>query len=151
MSELKFPLFISLTNKRTFVFGGGTVARRRVDTLLKFGADVTVISTGFADELLERSKTGQIKTEQRPYRPGEISGAFMVIAATDDPEVNHQIVLEAKSKNILVNNASDQTDCDFYFPAVVVGDDLSIGLCGTGQDHRMVRMTAAKIREIYGK
>jgi precorrin-2 dehydrogenase/sirohydrochlorin ferrochelatase len=73
----------------------------------------------------------------------------MVIAATDDGELNSQVTSYARACGAIANNASDRSDCDFFFPAVIVSDKLSIGVCGTGDDHSAVAKTAGEIREKY--
>lgn len=144
MSERKFPLFIDLSGKKILIFGGGHVALRRATALVPFGADLTVI----APEVLPEFTTIPCLIHRRVYRPGEIGDAFLVLAATDDPEVNHTIATEAKGKALPVNNASNRHDCDFYFPALVVTDHLTVGITGTGHNHKEVRQTAETIREV---
>ena len=139
----KFPLFIDLKDRPVLIFGGGTVALRRASVLVQYGAAVTVI----APELLPELEALRLKLERRPYRSGEIEEAFLVLAATDDPKVNRDIVKEARAKGIWANNASDRSDCDFFFPAVVQRERLSIGITGDGEDHVRVREAAKKIRE----
>lgn len=149
MSELKFPLFVDLTDKPVTVFGGGKIALRRIQTLLQFDARVKVVSPEAGDglqELLAQQPSG-LTWEQRCYLPGELNGEFLVLAATNDSDVNHAIVLEAKRKNIYGNNASDQHDNAFFFPAVAFADGISVGICGTGKDHHAVAKTAKIIRK----
>ena len=84
------------------------------------------------------------------FSAGEISGCetspFLVLAATDCPEVNGQIVVECRGKGILVNHGGDKSQCDFYFPAVAREGDLVIGLTAGGSDHKLVKKAAAWIR-----
>lgn len=87
----RFPLFLDLTDKPVVVVGGGTIALRRVETLLRFGAAVTVISSSLA-----RPVEG-IRYVARRYEPGDLSGAFLAVAATSSREVNRQIGQEARN------------------------------------------------------
>ena len=89
-----------------------------------------------------------VRLERRAYRPGELRGAFLVLAATDDEEVNRAIAAEARARGALANNASDCRDCDFFFPAVVLTEELTLGLTGTEEKHRAVKEAAARIREM---
>lgn len=141
---LKFPIFIDLEQKRVLIYGGGAVALRRTETLLRYGAEVTVIAPEFREEFCNLP----VAIQHRPYQPGEPMDAVLVLAATNDPAVNRTITNQARQAGILTNNASNHGDCDFYFPAVIQTDELSIGLTGTGENHDAVRDAAGKIREM---
>lgn len=144
MNERRFPLFIHLTGQPVVLFGGGAVAVRRARTLLAFGADLTVVAPEADPALLELD----LRLERRTYRPGELGTAALVLAATNDPAVNRAIVREAREKGILANNASDHTDSDFFFPAVILTEELTVAVTGTGTNHRAVRKAAETIREM---
>jgi siroheme synthase-like protein len=148
VSELKFPLFIDMTGKKITVIGGGTIAERRIKTLIMFDADVKVISPAISDVIKHLCNECRIEWEKGIYVPGKFKDEFMVLAATDDPNINRDIVAEAKSLGILANNASNQKENDFFFPAVAVNEGISIGICGTGGDHKAVAKTAAEIRRV---
>ena len=77
----------------------------------------------------------------------EASVASIVLAATDDHAVNRQIVKECRQKGILSNRCDCREDCDFYFPALVQAEGLTIGLCSNGEDHKKVKGAAAWLRE----
>ena len=145
-----FPLFISVAGKEIYVYGGGTIALRRVRTLLSFGASVRVTAPEAEEELLTLAKAGKLSYERRPFLPGEISGCdrppLLVLAATDDPEVNGLIVGECRNRGIPVNHGGDKSQCDFYFPAVARDGDLVVGLTGGGADHKKVKRAAAWLR-----
>ena len=143
-NRLRFPIFLDLRGRQVLIFGGGAVALRRAEAVLPYGASVTVV----AKEPLPAFGSLPLTVERRAYRPGEIGGAALVLAATDDRAVNAAIAAEAREKGILSNNASDREDCDFFFPALIRTKRLSIGLCGTGEDHQEVREAAEKIREV---
>lgn len=138
--NLRFPLFVSLAGKKAVVIGGGQVALRRAAVLLQFGAEVTVIAPEFVEAL-----EGAV-LERRPYAPGDLDGAFLAVAATNDPAVNAAAGREARQLGVLFNRADDQTDCDFFFPAICLGEGLVAGLTGTGADHRKTADAAKKIR-----
>lgn len=141
---LKFPIFIDLAQKRVLIYGGGAVALRRTKNLLRYGAEITVVAPEFQDEFFDL----QVNLQCRFYQSGEPMDAVLVLAATSDPMVNRMITAQARQAGILTNNASDHGDCDFYFPAVIQTDELSIGLTGTGENHGAVRDAARKIREM---
>lgn len=144
METLKFPLFIDLNGKRVLIVGGGKIASRRAKTLCMYGADIFVVAPEITDEICQLP----VATEKREYLSDDLRGSTFVLAATDDHTLNHRITQEARSLGMLVNNASDQNDCDFYFPAVALTDELSVGICGTGKDHHAVAEAAASIRKL---
>lgn len=145
-----FPLFISIAGKNIRVYGGGNIALRRVKTLLSFGAAVRVIAPEAGEEILLLAGAGRIIYEKRLFSEGELSGCkeppFLVLAATNSPEANGQIVRECRERGIPVNHGGDKSQCDFYFPAVAKEGDLVIGLTAGGSDHKLVKKAAAWIR-----
>lgn len=140
-------MFIDLTGKNIMVAGGGTIALRRVRTLLKFGADIHVIAPELCEELVQMEKEGKITAEYREYRTEDIDGARIVLAATDDHEVNRRIWEECQASGIIVNVADDKSLCDFYFPSVVMTDDTVIGINCGGMDHAKVKETRIRIEK----
>ena len=151
MKMPKFPLFIDLTEKKILIAGGGSVAARRVNTLLRYGADVTVIAPEIHETIEKAAAAGALTVHRRVITDDDIGGQFMVLACTNRPEINAVLTRLARESGSLAGNASDQADCDFFFPAVVLGQGLSIGICGTGEDHAAVARAAGQIREIYEK
>ncbi|MFA9379259.1 MAG: bifunctional precorrin-2 dehydrogenase/sirohydrochlorin ferrochelatase [Lachnotalea sp.] len=147
MSNLRFPMFISLENKSIIIFGGGKVAYRRANTLLLFHADVTVIAPQVIEEIVLLMERKQLRIMKEYYAEQYINETvFMVIAATNDEKINSEIYDKCKSSGILVNNASNQLQCDFFFPAVITDENIVIGVSGDGRNHKKVSELAKKIR-----
>lgn len=146
-----FPIFINIQQRKFYIFGGGRIASRRAGALLRFGARVKVTAPCFHEEILRLQKAypEKLQTEQRAYRPGEMehAQADFVLAATDDREVNACIFKECRSKKIPVNNASDSSQCDFYFPALIEQDDLVIGVISTDGNHKKTAAFSKKLRQ----
>lgn len=139
----RFPLFIDLTGRAAVVIGGGAVGLRRAEILSRFGAQVTVISPTLAHPA---QGLGHLP---RPYRPGDLTGAFLVVAAADDPAVNDAAEEEARRLGILFNRADDQNRCDFFFPAICLGEGLVAGVVGDGSDHHKTAEAARRIRKAW--
>lgn len=140
----KFPLFISIAGKKVLVVGGGNIAVRRINTLLEFGAKIKVV----ADKIKKERISGRVEYVERFFEPADVDDVFMVIAATDDREVNHSIYKICSEKNILVSTADCRDECTFYFPAVCLNDKLSIGVVSDGSGHTLVSNTAREIRRL---
>ena len=123
-----FPFFAEISGKRVLIVGNGPVANRKRNALLPFGAEVTVLD--------------------RPFAPGDLEGAYLALAAADDPAVNAAAGEEARSQGILFNRSDCPADCDFFFPAICEGAGLVAGVVGDGTDHRRTAQAAKRIREV---
>ena len=138
--DLRFPLFVDLTGKPVVVVGGGAVGLRRAAALRDFGAKVTVIAPAFQETLEGVAYTC------RPYKAGDLAGAFLAIAATDSREVNHAVYEEARDLGIPVNVCDCQGECGFFFPAVCRTQTLVAGVVGDGSDHKKTARAAKAVR-----
>ncbi len=139
--SLRFPLFVDLAGKAVVVVGGGAIGLRRAAVLQRFGARVTVI----APEI--REKPEGIAGLLRSYQSGDLTGAFLAVAATNDRAVNHAVYEEARDRGILVNVCDCPDECDFYFPAICQTETLVAGLVGDGSDHRRTARAAKAVRK----
>lgn len=141
MSHKRFPLFLDLAGRRAVVLGGGTVGLRRADALARFGAEVTVIAPRLVREL------PGVRHLARRYQAGDLAGAFLAVAATDDPAVNAAAGREAQERGVLFNRSDCPEACGFFFPAICEGGGLTAGVVGDGSDHRRTAAAAKRIRE----
>lgn len=142
-----FPMFFDIKEKKILIIGAGHIALRRVETLLSFGACLTVAAPEWEDRIEKYEAAGGLILQRCTYTPDLLaSDYFMVIAATDDSHLNREICQEGKNRGMLVNNASDKSQCDFYFPAIVRQGDVIAGVCAGGKDHKLVRRVAAGMR-----
>jgi precorrin-2 dehydrogenase/sirohydrochlorin ferrochelatase/precorrin-6A/cobalt-precorrin-6A reductase len=149
-----FPVFLDLSGKRILVVGGGKIALRRVRTLLKFDCSLTILTETLCGELRElvEGNRDSIDLYERQYTPGDCgAGADFVLALTDKREVNRMVAEEAREKGIPVSVADYQGDSTFYFPAVVSSGGLVIGLSSGGENHRLVKEAAEKVRGLFEK
>lgn len=136
-----FPMFVSLKNKKVLVIGAGNIAKRRIATLKNFGCEIHVIAT---ENRLQNSDG--IKIYIRKYQAGDCIGADMVVAATNNKEVNKKIADECKGYKIPVSVCDDKSLCSFYFPSVIIKENIVIGVTSSGTDHKKVKTTADNIR-----
>lgn len=145
MTRRKFPLYIDLDGKPVVLVGGGTIAARRAKTLSQFGVDLTVIAPSIDASI--RALPGVTCLEQ-PWDPSLLGQAVFVLTATDCEAVNASVVETCRNRGIPVNDASNQTCCDFQFPAVAIRGDVVVGVNAGGTDHSLVRRVAAAIRTL---
>ena len=142
MEKLRFPMFVDLNGKKAVVIGGGRIGLRRAGVLRDFGAQVIMIAPQTQETL------PGVTVLSRRYQPGDLRGAFLAVAATDDARVNRAVAEEARSLGIPVNVADSPRDCDFFFPAVCVTEDLVAGITGSGADHRKTAEAARRVRAV---
>ena len=130
--------------------GGGAVALRKVEGLLASGASVKVISPALAPELQQLADSGQIEFLSRPFQDGDLEGAFLTVAATDDPSVNEAVWMEAERRGSLVNVVDDPAHSNFILPAVVQRDDLSIAISTGGGSPALARRLRERFEKLIG-
>lgn len=124
-----FPLFIDLREQEVLIVGGGTVALRKIEKLLPYGARITAAAPHFLPEL-EAMHTLTLLRGRFDERL--LTGKRLVIAATDDHALNHRIALLCREAGIPVNAVDQKEDCTFLFPALVQRGELSVGISTGG-------------------
>lgn len=124
-----FPFFIDLDQKPGLVVGGGPVAARKIRTLLPYGPRLTVCAPSVLPEL---EALPGLTVRKEPFSPKLLEGAFFVIAATDDRELNGRIAGLCRAWNIPVNVADPGTESTFLFPSVVRRGPMTIGISTGG-------------------
>ena len=141
-----FPLFLDLSDRTVFVAGGGTIAERRIRAILPFVREIVVAAEKPSESLLRfaEEQAGRLRILEKKYETDDADGAYLVLACTDDKFLNRRITEESRKKGIPANNASDKTDCDFYFPGLVVKEPFVVGFTAGGAAHSLVK--EARIR-----
>lgn len=144
-----YPVYIQLRDQPCIVIGGGKIAEGKVEGLLAVQARVTVISPNLTSRLHDLAKEKQITYISRIYQPGDLAGAFMVICATDQAEINHQVWQEATANRQLVNVVDDTPRCNFIAPSILRKGDLTIAISTSGKAPALaVRLKERFQREI---
>jgi precorrin-2 dehydrogenase/sirohydrochlorin ferrochelatase len=144
------PIFLEVSGRRCVVVGGGEVAERKVAGLLEAGADVTVISPDLTAGLTAHARAGKIHHYPRAYRPGDIDGAMLVYAATDDAGLHQRLHDEARARGILINVADVPALCTFIAPAVMSRGELKIAVSTGGASPAMAARIVRKLEETFG-
>ncbi len=145
-----FSICLNIKDAPCTVIGGGRVAARKAAALLDAGARVRVISPLSAPELDALGSRPGFRHERRPYRPGDLDGSFLVIAATDDQKVQEEVWEEANQRRILVNVADVPARCNFILPAAMNAGDLSITVSTGGKSPALARFIRKRIEAEYG-
>lgn len=135
-----FPLFLNLNDKPVLVVGGGEVACRKVDALIRAGALVTIVSPKIAPYLLELVEQKRCQWVQNFYSSELLTDDYLQVwATTDNPSLNHQVHKDAKDARILVNVVDDQPYCDFITPSMIERGRIQIAISSGGASPVLVR------------
>jgi precorrin-2 dehydrogenase / sirohydrochlorin ferrochelatase len=142
-----YPAFLDLKDKKSVVVGGGRVAERKIYALLKAGANVTVISPEITRKIKLEAQKGRVRHICRNYKRGDIDKAFIVIAATDSPDINKKVSGDA---SCLVNVVDTPHLCNFIVPSVVIRGPLTIAVSSSGVSPGLSRSIRMELEEKYG-
>ncbi|EEX41750.1 siroheme synthase [Vibrio sp. Vb2880] len=135
-----FPLFLDLTNKPVLVVGGGEVACRKIDALLRAGAKVTIVSPQIASTLQSYVDDRKCQWIQNFYSSQLLTKEYLQVwATTDNPELNHQVHKDAKKLGILVNVVDDQPYCDFITPSMIERGRIQLAISSGGASPVLIR------------
>jgi precorrin-2 dehydrogenase/sirohydrochlorin ferrochelatase len=144
-----FPMFLDVENKPILVVGGGEVACRKVDSLLRAGANVTVVSPKVAPYLKQLVDESKLHWVQNFYSSQIISKNYLQVwATTDNPNLNHQVHNDAKKLGILVNVVDDLPYCDFITPSIINRGRIQIAISSGGASPVLVRNIREKLETV---
>ncbi|HZJ85465.1 MAG TPA: bifunctional precorrin-2 dehydrogenase/sirohydrochlorin ferrochelatase [Syntrophomonadaceae bacterium] len=138
-SKHLYPIYIDLSGKSCLVVGGGSVAERKVENLLEYGANVFLVSPEVTDTIRGYAQKASIRWEKRKFQPNDLKDVFLVYIATNDNKLNQSIAQSCQAKRILVNAVDDPPNCDFYVPALVRRGSLGIAISTEGKSPMLAR------------
>lgn len=130
--------------------GGGNVAEHKVRGLLDAEARVVVVSESFAQGLVDLAEEERVTLIRRAYAPGDLEGAFLAIAATDDPATNAEIFKEAEERRVLLNTVDDIEHCHFAAPSVVRRGDLLLAISTGGKAPALSKRLRRVLSQQFG-
>lgn len=146
-----FPLFTNISGKTVAVAGAGKIAKRRIETLMKFDCYIRVVATEALPEVSAYAEDGKLELRIKPYEPSDLDGADYVLAATNNRQLNHEIYVKCKEDNIPVNVADDKDKSDFYFPGVIRKNGITVGVTAEGKDHDLAKRATRAIANCFDK
>ena len=145
-----YPIYLQLHDLPCVVIGGGKIAEGKVDGLLTAGAKVRIISPDLTPHLENLVEHHQVEYLARAYQHGDLTGAFVVICATDQNEINHQVWQEASANGQLVNVVDDTPRCNFIAPAILRKGDLTIAISTAGRAPALAVRLKERLQEQIG-
>ena len=142
-----YPIFLKVSELNALIVGGGKVGLEKLTFLLKSSpnAKVTVLSENFVPDLIALAQKHDVETARRSYDDSFLKDKHIVIAATDDLEVNLQVHADCKARNILVNVADNPDYCDFYMGGIVTKGNIKIAISTNGKSPTM----AKRLRQFF--
>ena len=152
MANKFFPVSIDLNNKNALVIGAGKIALRKIETLLNYNCNITVITKEVLEEkFLELEKNNKIKIfKNQEFEEKFLENIFLVVVATDNEIFNKKISQLCMSKNILVNNITSKDDMNIRFSSIYEKDDIQIAISAGGNPKKAMEIKN-KIKNIFEK
>ncbi len=141
------PMFMKMQGRPCLVVGAGRIALEKLRVLLECGAEVRVIAPEALPEVKQMAVEGRICFIRKEYSDSDLEGATVIIAATNNPELNHKVYAEAVSRGRLVNVVDDPEYCDFYFGSIVRRGALQVAISTTGESPAFAQQLRAEIDE----
>ncbi len=145
-----YPILLRLDDKIALVAGGGEVARRKVETLLEFGASISIVARELIPELKKLVDNGTIRLVGKEFKPRHLDDVCLVIAATDDRQLNHKIAERARKKGILINAVDQPSDCNFIVPSILKRGELLIAISTSGRSPALAKGIREKLEGQFG-
>ena len=145
-----YPIFLDIQGKDCVVIGGGTVAERKVLSLISAGAKVKVISPELTSSLKKLAENKNIAYSPRNYAEGDIKGSFMAFSAANNTEINEKAFREARKEGVLLNIVDTPELCDFIVPSTVHQGDLSIAISTSGKSPALAKKIREELEEKFG-
>ena len=135
-----FPIFLNLEDKNCLVIGGGAVAYRKITSLLKHMAKVTVVSPEANEEIQNLAENKSIVLKLKSFENEDLENMYLVIAATDNSSLNEKAAFLCRSRGIMINAVDDPALCDFFVPSVVRRKSLAVAISAEGKSPLFVRL-----------
>lgn len=145
-----YPIYIDIENREVVIVGGGNVCARKAETMMKYGARVTVVSPSSTEEIERWAAEGRLALKRKPYDHGDIDGANMVIASTDDTSVNEQVAADCRARRIPVNVVDVTPLCEFIVPAIVERGSIQIAVSTGGKSPAIARTLKEDLQRMVG-
>ena len=145
-----YPVFLDIRDARVLVVGGGTVAQRKIETLLDYGADIHVVSRELTDALARLIASGRVHLLAEQFDETHLDGAFIVFSATDDAALNREVSRQARARGILINAVDQPADCTFIVPSTVRRGDLTIAVSTSGKSPALAKTLRRELETRFG-
>jgi precorrin-2 dehydrogenase/sirohydrochlorin ferrochelatase len=145
-----YPVYLNLKDRPVLIVGAGAVAWQKIPALLESEARVRVVAPEAHPEIEALARARKLELKRLTYSTAELEGAVLVIAATDDPELQKRVAAEARERHIWVNVVDVTPLCDFIAPAIVSRGDVQIAISTGGASPALARFIREKLEPLFG-
>ncbi|HET7711235.1 MAG TPA: bifunctional precorrin-2 dehydrogenase/sirohydrochlorin ferrochelatase [Thermoanaerobaculia bacterium] len=145
-----YPIFIDVEDRDVVIVGGGDVCARKADTMLRYGARVTVVAPDFSPDIEAHAAADRLKIRRKRWEEDDLEGAVLVIASTDDPEVNTKIAAHCRRLRIPVNVVDVPELCEFIVPAIVDQGSIHLAISTEGKSPALARTIREELQQRIG-
>jgi len=145
-----YPIYLDIEDRDVVIIGGGNVCARKAETMMKYGARVTVVSPELTDEIEEWAREGKLAIRRKRYEESDVAGANIVIASTDDQGVNEQIAADCRRLRIPVNVVDVTPLCEFIVPAIIEKGSVQIAISTGGRSPALARTLKEDLQRLVG-
>src|SRR5688500_1597943 len=145
-----YPAYLNLQGRVVVVVGAGAVAWQKIAALLESEARVRIVAPEALPEIEELARAKKVEWLPRPYQPTDLDSASLVIAATDDAELQKRVAEEARARRIWVNVVDVTPLCDVIAPAVVARGDVQIAVSTGGASPALAKFIREKLEPLFG-
>jgi precorrin-2 dehydrogenase/sirohydrochlorin ferrochelatase len=145
-----YPIYLDIENRNVVIIGGGNVCARKAETMMKYGARVTIVSPELTDEIEGWAREGCLALKRKTYDASDLDGANIVIASTDDQTVNEQIAADCRARRIPVNVVDVTPLCEFIVPAIIEKGSIQIAVSTGGKSPAVARTLKEDLQRMIG-
>lgn len=145
-----FPVFLKIEGRPCLVVGAGTIGEEKIQGLLHAEAEICVVAPQATARVQAWAREGKLRWERRKFRPSDLKGTFMVVAATSSPALHEKIYKAARRKSVLCNVVDDPEHCDFYYGSVIRRGALQIAISSAGQSPALAQRIRKELEQQFG-
>ena len=144
-----YPIMLDVRGRRSLVIGGDRIAAEKAATLVASGAHVTMMSPAFGAEVLALHEQQKVELRQKAYQRGDLQGAFVVVAATNDPQLIEAIWSEGQERGQLINIVDVPAYCNFIVPSILRRDQLTIAVSTEGASPSLAKRIRQRLEQLF--
>jgi precorrin-2 dehydrogenase/sirohydrochlorin ferrochelatase len=145
-----YPIFLDIEDRDVLIVGGGAVCQRKAETMMKYGARVTVVAPEFTDAIVQWAEAGRLTIKRKEYQSTDLDGASIVIASTDDACINGRIARDCRRRKIPVNVVDVTHLCEFIVPAIVQQGSIQLAVSTGGKSPALARTLKEDLQKFVG-
>jgi len=145
-----YPIFLDIEDRDVVIIGGGNVCARKAETMMNYGARVTVVSPEFTEEIEGWARDGRLTIRRKTYEESDLDGANIVIASTDVQSINEQIAADCRRRRIPVNVVDVTPLCEFIVPAIVDKGSVTLAISTGGKSPALARTLKEDLYRLIG-